>query len=137
MLSQCLVLMFRRLSELSDHKLAWLDALEDPRLARVIGEVLDRPEQPHTLEGLAELAGMSRSVSVAAHRAEVVLALALRHPIEIGRKAALAAEVAEQAVIASRQALEDARMYARRGAGGFFRWGSYSSTRGASNRPLG
>ena len=62
LLSQCLVLMFRRLSEHPGHTLAWLDALEDPRLARVIGTVLDRPEQPHSLEGLAELAGMSRSV---------------------------------------------------------------------------
>jgi len=62
LLSQCLVLMFRRLAEHPEHKLAWLDALEDPRLARVIGEVLDRPEQPHSLEGLADLAGMSRSV---------------------------------------------------------------------------
>jgi len=62
LLSQCLVLMFRRLSELPGHSLAWLDALDDPRLARVLGEVLERPEQPHSLEGLAELAGMSRSV---------------------------------------------------------------------------
>jgi AraC-like DNA-binding protein len=62
LLSQCLVLMFRRLSEHSNHRLAWLDALEDPRLARVISTVLDRPAQPHSLEGLAELAGMSRSV---------------------------------------------------------------------------
>jgi AraC-like DNA-binding protein len=62
LLSQCLVLMFRRLSEHPSHKLAWLDALEDSRLARVISTVLDHPEQPHSLEGLAELAGMSRSV---------------------------------------------------------------------------
>jgi transcriptional regulator GlxA family with amidase domain len=54
--------MFRRLSEHPSHKLAWLGALEDPRLARVISAVLDRPEQPHSLESLAELAGMSRSV---------------------------------------------------------------------------
>ena len=62
LLSQCLVLMFRRLAEHPDHNFAWLDALEDPRLARVIGEVLDRPEQGYSLERLAELAGMSRSV---------------------------------------------------------------------------
>ena len=62
LLSQCLVLMFRRLSEHPGHKLAWLDALEDPRLARVMSTVLDQPEQPHSVEGLAELAGMSRSV---------------------------------------------------------------------------
>jgi len=62
LLSQCLVRMFRRLAEHTGHRFAWLAALEDPRLARVIGEVLDRPGQPHSLEGLAELAGMSRSV---------------------------------------------------------------------------
>jgi AraC-like DNA-binding protein len=62
LLSQCLVMMFRRLADLPHHNLAWLDALEDPRLGRVIGAVLDRPEQPHSLEGLADLAGMSRSV---------------------------------------------------------------------------
>ena len=62
LLSQCLVLMFRRLSEHSGHQLAWLDALEDPRLARVITTVLDQPAEPHSLEGLADLAGMSRSV---------------------------------------------------------------------------
>jgi AraC-like DNA-binding protein len=62
LLSQCLVLMFRRLSQHPDHNLAWLDALEDPRMAQVIGEVIDRPERPYTLERLAELAGMSRSV---------------------------------------------------------------------------
>ena len=62
LLSQCLVLLFRRLSESSSHTLAWLDALEDERLARVISKVLDQPAQPHSLEGLAEVAGMSRSV---------------------------------------------------------------------------
>ena len=62
LLSQCLVMIFRRLAEQSEHKLAWLDALEDPRLARVVGAVLDRPAESHSLERLAELAGMSRSV---------------------------------------------------------------------------
>ena len=62
LLSQCLVLMFRRLAEQPNHSMEWLDALEDPRLGRVIGAVLERPEQSHSLEGLAELAGMSRSV---------------------------------------------------------------------------
>ena len=61
LLSQCLVLMFRRLSAKPEARLAWLDALEDPRLSRVISADLDAPEQPHTLEGLARLAGMSRS----------------------------------------------------------------------------
>jgi AraC-like DNA-binding protein len=62
LLSQCLVLMFRRLAKTPGGGLAWLHALEDPRLSRVIDAVLDAPEQPHTLERLADLAGMSRSV---------------------------------------------------------------------------
>jgi len=62
LLSQCLVLMFRRLQAMPEAGLAWLDALEDPRLTRAIGDVLDAPEQPYTLERLADLAGMSRSV---------------------------------------------------------------------------
>lgn len=62
LLSQCLVLMFRRLAATPEARLAWLDALEDPRLTRVISAVLDAPDQPYTLEGLASLAGMSRSV---------------------------------------------------------------------------
>jgi len=62
LLSQCLVATFRRLADHPGRDFAWLDALEDPRLAQVIGAVLDRPERPYSLEGLAELAGMSRSV---------------------------------------------------------------------------
>ena len=62
LLSQCLVLIFRRLSAKPEARMAWLDALEDPRMTRVIEAILDAPEQPHTLERLADLAGMSRSV---------------------------------------------------------------------------
>jgi AraC family transcriptional activator of mtrCDE len=62
LMSQCLVLLFRRLSAHPECKLPWLSALDDPRLSRVLGEILERPEQPYSLEGLAALAGMSRSV---------------------------------------------------------------------------
>ena len=36
--------------------------MSDPRLARAMIDVLERPEQPHTLDSLAAAAGMSRTV---------------------------------------------------------------------------
>ena len=62
LMNQCLISVFRRLSDQSD-QLPWLDALEDPNLARVLDAILEKPERPHSLESLAELANMSRSVS--------------------------------------------------------------------------
>ena len=44
--------------------LPWLSALDDPRLASVIQNILDHPEQPHTLEMLADVAHMSRSTFI-------------------------------------------------------------------------
>jgi len=41
--------------------LDWLATLEDPRLGRVFDLMLGDPARPHTLESLAEAAGMSRS----------------------------------------------------------------------------
>lgn len=61
LMNQCLVLVFRRLSAHRDGRLPWLGALEDPRLAAVLDAILDRPEQPYTLESLASMANMSRS----------------------------------------------------------------------------
>ncbi len=61
LMNQCLISVFRRLSDHSD-QLPWLSALEDPSLAPVLDELLARPERPHSLESLAELANMSRSV---------------------------------------------------------------------------
>ncbi|MFY2559618.1 AraC family transcriptional regulator [Corallococcus terminator] len=40
----------------------WLRALVDPRIGTVLQRVHEKPEAPWTLEGLARLAGMSRSV---------------------------------------------------------------------------
>ncbi len=61
LMNQCLVLVFRRLCGHPDSKLPWFLALEDPRLARALDAILERPEQHHSLESLAELAHMSRS----------------------------------------------------------------------------
>ena len=63
LMNQCLIEVLRRVSEEND-ALPWLSALDDPRLARVIQTILDKPEQPHTLESLAQVALMSRSTFI-------------------------------------------------------------------------
>ncbi len=62
LMTQCLVLLFRRLTDHPDCKLPWLAALDDPSLARSLEAILDHPEAQHTVESLAVLAWMSRSV---------------------------------------------------------------------------
>ncbi len=64
LMNQCLIHVLRRLSQEADGSLPWLSALDDPRLARVIEAMLDHPENPHTLDGLAVMASMSRSTFV-------------------------------------------------------------------------
>ena len=64
LMNQCLIEVLRRASEEKDGVLPWLSALDDPRLARVIQIILDQPEQPHTLDSLAEIAHMSRSTFI-------------------------------------------------------------------------
>ena len=60
-MTQLLVYMLRALAGQSDSSLAWLNALEDPRLARAIDHILDDPGAMHSVDSLAELACMSRS----------------------------------------------------------------------------
>jgi AraC-like DNA-binding protein len=59
LMTQCLVHFFRQVG--SNGSLPWLDALEDPRLGRVIDCILEDPAANHTVENLAETASMSRS----------------------------------------------------------------------------
>jgi transcriptional regulator GlxA family with amidase domain len=61
LMQQCLVELFRRLCGRDDCQLPWLNALEDPRLARALQAIHAAPEQPHSLESLAAAAAMSRS----------------------------------------------------------------------------
>jgi AraC-like DNA-binding protein len=61
LMSQCLVLLLRRICEDPEAKLPWLESLDDPRLATVIESILTEPERPHTVESLAAGAYMSRS----------------------------------------------------------------------------
>lgn len=60
-MTHLLVYMLRALADQSDSSLAWLTALDDPRLARSIDHVLDNPGASHTVESLADVACMSRS----------------------------------------------------------------------------
>ena len=60
-MTQLLVYMFRILGEQSETSLGWLNALDDPRLARAIDHILDDPGGVHTVESLADVACMSRS----------------------------------------------------------------------------
>jgi AraC-like DNA-binding protein len=61
LMKQCLILLLRRhlLHESVDSP--FFVSLQDRRLARAIAAILERPASPHTVDGLAQLAGMSRS----------------------------------------------------------------------------
>ncbi len=61
LLKQGLVLLLRRLLERGGARVPWLTAATDPRLARPVAGMLERPAEPVTLEELAERAGLSRS----------------------------------------------------------------------------
>lgn len=63
-----LVQLFRRLCEGPDCALPWLQALNDPRLARVLEHLLERPGDDHSVESLATEAAMSRSAFADAFR---------------------------------------------------------------------
>ena len=57
-----LILMLRRHFQRGHASSSVFAMMSDPRLARAMINVLERPEQPHTLESLAAAAGMSRTV---------------------------------------------------------------------------
>ncbi len=61
LMQQCLVLVLRRHCESGECRVPWLVALEDPRLGRAVQAMLDDPSASHTVERLADIAGMSRS----------------------------------------------------------------------------
>ena len=60
-MTQLLVHMLRALAVQSTSSLAWLRALDDPRLAQVIDRIMDDPFAAYTVESLAAVAHMSRS----------------------------------------------------------------------------
>lgn len=60
-MTQLLVHMLRTLAGQPTSSLAWLRALDDPRLARAIDRIMEDPFAAHTVESLADTAHMSRS----------------------------------------------------------------------------
>ena len=70
MMKQCLIMLLRRHLTEYDAGSPFFGLLGDRRLASAVARVLERPSDPHTVESLAALAGMSRS-TFAAHFADV------------------------------------------------------------------
>ena len=68
LLKQCLVLALRRWIELDASPLPWLAAVADMRLGRALHAIFEQPAVAFTVEGLALIAGMSRSAFAAAFR---------------------------------------------------------------------
>jgi AraC-like DNA-binding protein len=71
LLRRWVILLLRRSWLDAAHPPCWLAILEDERLCRALTAMLDRPEQAFTVAGLAEVAGMSRSVFAARFGAAV------------------------------------------------------------------
>lgn len=62
LMKQCLISLLRRQSETaSDGYAPWIAAVGSPELGRTIAAITDRPEADHTLQNLADVAGMSRA----------------------------------------------------------------------------
>ena len=58
---ECLIEMLRSHGESSSNGLHWLNALNKPRLNKVIETIIEDPGAPYTLESLADMSMMSRS----------------------------------------------------------------------------
>lgn len=61
LMMQGIVALMRRLCDGGDCRVPWLAAVSDPQLSRALETILARPADPHTLESIAKVAGMSRS----------------------------------------------------------------------------
>ena len=61
LMKQCLFYVLRRLAERKDRRLPWLSVAENPKLGAAVEVMLTHPERGHSVEDLADLAGMSRS----------------------------------------------------------------------------
>lgn len=62
LMKQCLISLLRRQSESAgDGYAPWIAAVGCPELGRTIAAITDRPEADHTLQSLADVAGMSRA----------------------------------------------------------------------------
>ena len=62
LLKQCLVSLLRHYMDPNGEFTGpWLAAVKNPAVGKAIAAILDYPENPHTVSGLAEKAGMSRT----------------------------------------------------------------------------
>jgi len=62
LMKQCLIALLRRETKTSgDCYAPWIAAAGHPALGRVIAEITDKPGAAHTLQSLADIAGMSRA----------------------------------------------------------------------------
>jgi len=64
LMNQCLIEVLRAAESKSGGSLPWLSAMDDPRISKVIDVILDRPEDSHTIESLADIAAMSRATFI-------------------------------------------------------------------------
>lgn len=60
-LTQCIIEMLRKRLQDNDGALRWMAALRDPQVWEALRAMLDAPGDPHTVDSLADLVGMSRS----------------------------------------------------------------------------
>ncbi len=65
LLTQCVIEMLRRRLKNGDTELRWMSALRDPTVWAALRAMLEKPGDAHTVESLAETAGMSRSAFAA------------------------------------------------------------------------
>ncbi len=62
LMKQCLISLLRRQDETAGDGFApWVAAVGSPELGRTIAAITDKPEADHTLQSLADVAGMSRA----------------------------------------------------------------------------
>ena len=110
LMSEALILLFRRLSTDPEWPLPWLAALEDPRLVEPLSLMLEHPERDHSVESLADAASMSRTAFAEAFRAHYdqgpmsyLRTMRLRRAADLLRASALTVdEVATRVGYASR-----------------------------------
>jgi AraC family transcriptional activator of mtrCDE len=68
LMSEALILLFRRLCAEPECPLPWLTPLEDPRFSAPLALMLEHPEREHTVESLAAASSMSRTAFAAAFK---------------------------------------------------------------------
>ncbi|MEM7443032.1 MAG: AraC family transcriptional regulator [Pseudomonadota bacterium] len=61
LLQQCVIILLRRRFSAGDPSLRWMQGISEEPLWAAMQVMLDRPEQDHSVESLANLSGMSRA----------------------------------------------------------------------------